>query len=252
MIYIYLFILGTVMGSFYTVVGLRRPLNKSIIKPGSHCPTCNKMLKWYELIPLASFIIQKGKCRGCKQRISFIYPLIELLCGHLFCLSYFIYGFSYQTLIMLVLSSLLIIIFVSDFKYYIILDGPLIISSVLILVIYLVFAGLNKMLFSLFAGILLFCIMYLLKLFGDKVFKRESLGGGDIKLAFVIGISLGFRLSFFSIVIASFIALPYAIYILNKKEDKEMPFGPFLISATLILFATSNCFLKLLDLLFYI
>ena len=83
-IYLYLFIAGLVLGSFYTVVGLRGPLNKSIIKPRSHCENCNHQLSWYELIPVLSYIIQKGKCRCCNQKISIIYPLIEILCGFCF------------------------------------------------------------------------------------------------------------------------------------------------------------------------
>ena len=133
MIYIYLFITGIILGSFYNVVGLRRPLNESIIKPRSHCPKCNHVLSWYELIPLVSYFIQKGKCRNCHKKIAKEYPLIELLTGLLFVLSYFIFGFSYNTLLMLIISSLLVIIFVSDFKYYVILDGPLLIFGSLIL-----------------------------------------------------------------------------------------------------------------------
>ena len=75
LISIYLFIIGTIFGSFYTVVGSRRPVNESIIKPGSHCTTCNHFLKWYELIPIISWVIQGGKCRKCKTKLSLIYPI---------------------------------------------------------------------------------------------------------------------------------------------------------------------------------
>lgn len=251
-IYLYLFIAGLVLGSFYTVVGLRGPLNKSIIKPRSHCENCNHQLSWYELIPVLSYIIQKGKCRSCNQKISIIYPLIELLCGFLFCLSYYIYGFAYQTLIMLVLSSLLIIIFVSDFKYYIILDSPLIISSALIFLIKLIFSGYRQALISLLCGLTMFLVMYLIKLLGDKIFQRESLGGGDIKLSFVIGLTLNIRLAFISIVLASFIALPYALYLMKKDGNKEMPFGPFLVSGLLVTFLLSNYIINFLNILFCI
>lgn len=252
MIYIYLFILGITLGSFYTVIGLRRPLNESIIKPRSHCTACNHQLKWYELIPLISYIIQGGKCKHCNSKISLIYPLIEILCGGLFCLSYFLFGLSYLTLIMLIISSLAIIICVSDFKYYVILDGPLITCSVLLVIIKWLFLGYRNVIFSLIAALTMFLIMYLIKLLGDKLFKRESLGGGDIKLSFIIGLTLGLKLSFISLIIASFIALPYALFLMIKDGNKEMPFGPFLAFSLLITFMFSKNILTFLDLLFYI
>ena len=96
--YIFLFIVGIIFGSFYNVVADRLPNNESIIKPRSHCPNCNHVLKWYELIPLISFIIQRGKCRKCYYKMSIWYFLSELLTGLLFCLSYYLFGFSYITL----------------------------------------------------------------------------------------------------------------------------------------------------------
>ena len=236
MIYVYLFILGAVFGSFYTVIGMRRPLNQSIVRPASHCEYCQHKLKWYELIPIISFIIQKGKCRKCEEKLSLMYPLIETLSGILFALSFKIYGFSYNTLIMLCISSLLIIIFVSDFKYYIILDGPLVIFELLILIIKYLNGGLKEVLLGLGFGLLMMGVMILIKLFGDKVFKRESLGGGDIKLAMIMGTVLGFKLGLVALILSSFIALPYACYVLLKNKGDEMPLGPFLITALLIVF----------------
>ena len=84
------FILGIIMGSFYNVVGYRLPNNISLIKPSSHCPNCNKKLGFFELIPIISYIIQFGKCKKCKQRISIFYPIIELSSGLLFALSYLV------------------------------------------------------------------------------------------------------------------------------------------------------------------
>ncbi len=237
MIYIYLFIVGAVLGSFYTVIGMRRPLGKSIIKPRSHCENCNHELKWYELIPIISYVILKGRCRKCNEEISFVYPLTEILSGILFVLSYMTYKISGNTLIMLFLASLLVIIYVSDFKYFVILDGPLIIFGLLILIAKYFTLGLKSTLFALIAGLLLMTVMLLIKIFGDKIFKRESLGGGDIKLAVVMGIALGFKMGLVAFVLSSFIALPYACYILLKNKGDEMPLGPFLITATLLVFA---------------
>lgn len=250
MIYLYLFIVGASLGSFFTVIGSRLPKDESIIKPRSHCDECNHTLKWYELIPILSYIFSGGRCRTCNAKISRMYPLIEILSGALFVLSYFAFGFSYNTLIMFILSSLLIIIFVSDFKYYIILDSPIIISSILILIIKYFDVGLKTTGIYLLSGLGMFVTMYLIKLLGDKMFKRESLGGGDIKLSFVIGLTLGFRLALFSLVLASFLALPYAcIQIIRKQEGKEMPFGPFLVSSLTIIFIFIEYFNSLLNIL---
>lgn len=249
MIYLYLFIIGSILGSFYTVIGLRLPNNESIIKPRSHCDTCKHTLKWYELIPIVSYIFSGGRCRTCNAKISRIYPIIEILSGGLFVISYMAFGLSYNTLIMFVLSSLLVIIFVSDFKYYIILDSPLVIAIILILIIKCFAFGLEKTVIYLLSGIGMFITMYVIKLLGDKLFKKESLGGGDIKLSFVIGLTLGYRLSIFSLIIASFLALPYAFFLIaSKKEAKEMPFGPFLISSLYLMFIFSDYFLNLINL----
>ena len=111
---IIIIILGLVLGSFYNVVGLRIPNGESIIKPGSHCPKCNHKLSWYENIPVLSYIFLGGKCKNCKQKISIIYPIIEILTSFLFYISYKIFGLSEEFFISLVISSLVVIIFVSD------------------------------------------------------------------------------------------------------------------------------------------
>lgn len=231
-----LFVLGLVMGSFYTVVASRLPKNESIVKPRSHCEECNHILKWYELIPIVSFVIQRGRCRNCHTKLSYMYPLIELLSGFLFSMSYALYGFSYEMIVFLIISSLVILILVSDFKYMIILDEPLIIGSILVLLLKLLFFGFDTFSISLFSGLIMFIFMMLIKLFGDKAFKRESLGGGDIKLVTVFGFIFAIRLSLASLVLAAFLAFPYAIYVSLGKKEREVPFGPFLIVACLLVF----------------
>lgn len=239
-IIVYMFIIGAVLGSFYMVVGDRLSNNESIVVPRSHCSKCNYILSWYELIPIVSYIIQRGKCKNCHTKLSISYMLIEILSGILFALSYYLYGFNYEFFMSIIISSLLIIIYVSDFKYLIINDEPLIIAITLSIITNFVFLGTIKGLYLIISGLVMFIFMYLVKLFGDKAFKRESLGGGDIKLAFFIGCTLGLRLAFVSLIIASFLALPYASYYVVKKQEREIPFGPFLITGVLITFMLSN------------
>ena len=248
-IIVYMFIIGAVLGSFYMVVGDRLSNNESIVVPRSHCSKCNYILSWYELIPIVSYIIQRGKCKNCHTKLSISYMLIEILSGILFALSYYLYGFNYEFFMSIIISSLLIIIYVSDFKYLIINDEPLIIAITLSIITNFIFLGTIKGLYLIISGLVMFIFMYLVKLFGDKAFKRESLGGGDIKLAFFIGCTLGLRLAFVSLIIASFLALPYASYYVVKKQEREIPFGPFLITGVLITFMLSNQIRFVLDLI---
>lgn len=249
MLLLYLFLIGLVMGSFFTVIGIRGPLNESFINSRSHCDNCKKTLKWYELLPIISWIIQGGRCNKCHSKIPVTYPIIELLTGFLFALSYYLYGISYEFFAMIVISSLLIIILVSDFKYLVILDAPLFISCILILVLKWYYFGLKTFIFSLLSGLILFLFMFLIKLIGDKVFKRESLGGGDIKLAVFFGFTLGIRLSFMSLVLGSFLAFPYALYFVIKSKEKEIPFGPFLMIGMLVIFLLQSLITDFINLI---
>lgn len=249
-ILIFIFCIGTIFGSFYYVVGSRLPKNKSIITPRSHCDNCGHVLKWYELIPVLSYIIQFGKCRNCKKNISFIYCLVEIVTGFLFAIAFYLYGFSYEFFASLTIFSLLVLIFITDFKYMIILDSPLLISSVLILGLKWYYFGVKTFLLSLVSGLIIFSLMLGIKKIGDVIFKRESLGGGDIKLSFVIGIVLGFKLSLAALILSSFLAFPYAFAIVSLGKEKELPFGPFLISALTIIFLFMDKFCDLILFLF--
>lgn len=246
---LFIFIYGLLLGSFYNVVGLRLPNGESIVYPGSHCPNCNHKLKWYENIPLFSFIFLKGKCKECKTKISIMYPLIEFLTGSLFLICYLLFGFSEQFWIGIVLASLVVIIFVSDSKYMIILDSPLIISSILILLLKYLYNGFDSVWKSLLSGLLVFGVMYLLMLLGNFLFKKESLGGGDIKLSFVAGLALGPSLGLFYVFLGAFLALPYALYTTIKNKEHMLPFGPFLATSMLLIYYNLETFTNFLNLL---
>lgn len=244
---IYIFIIGTIMGSFFNVVAHRLSNNESIIKPGSHCESCQHLLKWYELIPIISFLIQGGRCRQCHTKLSWWYPLIEIITGLFYLFSYLYFGLSPDFFISLVISSVLVIACITDFNYLIILDEPLVIGSILIIIITLITSGLVDTLIAILSGLLLFFFMLLVKILGDKAFKRESLGGGDIKLSFFIGLSLGYKLAFVNLVLASILTLPIAFYYLVKYKDREVPFGPFLIISNFIIFIFASPILEFID-----
>lgn len=228
------FITGLVLGSFYNVVGLRICKNESIVYPSSHCTNCNHKLKFYELIPVLSYIFLGGRCKKCKEKISVMYPLIELFTGILFALSFYSFGFSAETLLLIIISSLFVIIIVTDLNYYIIPDIILVVFGILILIYNFVFKGIGAMVTYLLYGALMFLFMFVLMKLGNAVFKEESLGGGDIKLMGVLGMTLKPIMSFFSLSIGAFVALPISLYIYKTKKDKIIPFGPFIVGGFLI------------------
>ncbi len=246
--FIVFFVIGSSLASFYCVVATRLPEGKSIVKPGSHCIVCNHSLKWFELVPILSYIFLKGKCRYCKTNIPIYEFFAEIACGLLFGLSFLYFGFSYSFYVSLVLISLLILIFVSDFKYMIILDSPLVITSLVVLGLKWYYFSLYTSFISLIDGVILFVIMLLIGFLGKKMFKKEALGGGDIKLAFVIGLTVGVPYGLMCLVLSSFLALPYATYSMLTNNSHEVPYGPFLISSLCIVFFYYDKFSYILNL----
>lgn len=232
------FLLGLFMGSFFTVIGLRLPKHEDFISNRSYCDSCKHTLSFLDMIPVISFLCLKGKCRYCKKGIDPLSTYMELFTGILFAFSYMVFGFSYELFIALGIVSLLAIISVSDVSYYIIPDEVLIFFTGYFLIILTLNNGVMDTLVSLLSGFIMFCIMYTIMLLGNFLFKKESLGGGDIKLMFVIGIVLSPLPSLLVIFFGSLIALPISLIILIRKKTKLIPFGPFLIIAFLFIYFT--------------
>jgi len=247
LIYVCLFITGLVFGSFFNVVGLRLPKNESILFPRSHCVNCNHELNWYELIPVFSYIFLQGKCKKCKTKISIQYPLVEFTTAILYCMCFKLFGFSYDTILSIVLVSIVMITIISDCKYMVILDEVIVIGAILSLIIIFSSGGLIFALRHVLSGLLLFSIMLIVKLLGDSAFKQESLGWGDVKLTFIAGMLLGFKLGLIYIFLGAIIALPYAIYTTIKNKNGMIPFGPFLALSMLIIFWNSVSFTNIIN-----
>ncbi|RXI98413.1 prepilin peptidase [Anaerobacillus alkaliphilus] len=230
-LHIYLFLLGLILGSFYNVVGLRIPKGQSILKPPSHCPSCNERLRFIDLFPVFSYLAFRGKCRHCKTRISPIYPVFELTTGILFAISPIFVGWSFELLIALLLISLLIIIFVSDLHYMIIPDR--------VLLFFLPLFILGRVLgpmdpwWSPIAGAFVgFFLLYAI-----AVVSKGGMGGGDIKLFGVLGIALGLQATLLTLFFAAFLgSIVGLVGILLKKvkRGKPIPFGPFIAVGALI------------------
>lgn len=231
------FIIGAIFGSFYHVIGYRLPKNESLINPKhSYCPNCNKRLKWYELIPIISYFVQLGKCRNCKKPISIFYPFIEIVTGLLFAVSFYSFGFSYELIICLLLVSFFSIVIVSDLNYMVIPDEVTITISILIIIVNFLNLGFYGGVLKIFSGIITFLGMYLIMILGNIIFKKETLGGADVKLMFIAGLTLHPLLGIFVIFIASSIALPASILIYVTSRDHMIPFGPFLVASILLFY----------------
>ena len=237
------------MGSFYHVVATRLSNDESILFPGSHCPKCNHKLKWYENIPIISYLKQKGKCTSCHSKIPISYLIVEIITGALFAVCFHSFELTLDLVVALIFISSLIIVIISDIEYMIILDEVLMFATLVIVILYIVYLGWKDAASHIYGGVLAFIAMYSLKILGDKLFKKESLGGGDIKLLFLFGLVLGFPLSICTIFLATFIAFPVALFLLFTNKDNIIPFGPFLSMAAIIVLVSK---LDIMDILMFL
>jgi len=238
---LFLFFLGLCIGSFLNVVIYRLPRKESIVYPGSHCPDCNHHIAFYDNIPLLSFIVLKGRCRYCKKRISFQYPLVELLSGIILPLSFFLFGFSLKFLVTIIFLYLLIPIFFIDLRHSVIPDKvtiPGIIIGFLFSFFITDIQWLNSLLgITIGGGMLL-----LIALIGKWVFKKEAMGMGDVMVFMMVGAFLGWKGVILTLIIASFIGSIVGVIIIaqKKKKDTVIPFGPFIAIATVIVYFSGN------------
>ena len=225
------FIFGTLMGSFLTVIGLRLPKKENFTTTHSHCDSCGHVLSMIEMIPIVSYVLQKGRCRHCGKKVDVLSTYVELFTGALFAVGFYAFGFSYELLIALGIVSLLMIVVVSDITYLIIPDEALIFFSVYFIIIQILNLGLLGAGKQILSGLFLFGVMYLIMIIGNKTLKKESLGGGDIKMMFVFGLVLDPLLGTLAIFVGSVVALPTSLILLKKQKERVIPFGPFLLLA---------------------
>jgi len=231
-----IFILGLIVGSFSNVCIYRIPRNESIIYPASHCPKCRNKIQPFDNIPLLSYILLKGRCRNCNSKISFQYPIVELLTGLIYLIIYLVYGISVQTLIYIILSSALVIIAFIDLNQQIVPDVislPGIVIGFILSFFVPYISFINSALGVVIGG----GIILVIGLAGSVIFKKEAMGGGDVKLAAMIGAFLGWRYIIISLFLGFFLgALVGIILILSKIKSREdtVPFGPFIVLGSFI------------------
>lgn len=222
------------MGSFYNVCIYRLPVGKSVVTPRSSCGSCGHELGPLDLIPILSYVFSRGRCRYCKASYSMRYMLVELLTGVLFAFNYFVFGYTWELIFGLILSSIVIIVTFIDIDHHIILDRfPILL--VLLGIIYHVFMTDMTWLNIVLGGLVGFGFFFIIAVV-------SVMGGGDIKLMGGLGILLGFPNIILSIYLGFMMGglffLPAFIKkkMKKNKETTEVPFGPFLAISGLITF----------------
>lgn len=225
-------ILGLCMGSALNCLAWRIANKKSWTKGKSICPACRHELHTRDLIPLLSYIFSKGKCRYCGEKISPRYPLTELGLAVIFVAVFLRYGFTLYTLDIMVLASCLFTLSLIDLDTMKIPDRFLIIPAVCQLVYAYYYGGFASVWYALWHGLTLGGAVLLISLFMDKVLKKESMGGGDIKLLFVLGLFLDLPECLLLLVFSCVLGLVIAL--LLRRSEKAFPFGPALSAGMLL------------------
>ncbi len=237
-----MFLAGLVTGSFLNVVIYRLPRGLGFVKGRSFCPKCKKKIRWFDNVPVLSFLILKGHCRFCGKTISWRYPLVELLTGILFYLSYL----NHLSFLSYPLFCGLIVVFFIDLEHQIIPDEIVISFSVLIFLYFLITDYQSLITNYLITGIVSFLFLYSIYL----LTRGKGMGFGDVKLAFLMGLSLGFP----KIVVAFYLAFLTGAFfgiiliLLGRARLKQkIAFGPFLVFSTIISFLWGEEIIRLAE-----
>ncbi|MCP2519106.1 prepilin peptidase [SCandidatus Aminicenantes bacterium Aminicenantia_JdfR_composite] len=236
MVLIIIILFGLIWGSFLNVIIYRLPRNISIVKPASFCPSCKHKIPFYYNIPLISFIILKGKCKYCGNKISFMYPLVELLTPISIILLYFKYSFTTFFLFSFIFTSALIVLAFIDYYHQILpneitIPGSLLFLGYSFLNPYIDFT--NSLLGMAFGGGILFLIYWIYL----RIKKIEGLGLGDVKMMIMVGSFLGWLKTLFTLLIGTFAAASVGIFLIifkGKDLKYSLPFGTFLSPSAFI------------------
>lgn len=227
---LFAFLLGAVVGSFLNVCICRMPRDESVVTPPSHCPLCNYRIRWYDNIPLISYLLLRGKCRGCGAHISLQYPLVELLNGLLTLALFLRFGPSLTFLALFLFCSALVAITFIDLEHQIIPD-EISLPGIVLGFLFSFFLPWQTWLNSLL-GILLGGGCLLLVAYGYQwLTGKDGMGGGDIKLLAMMGAFLGWKSVLFIVFASSLVGsvAGIAMMLIQKKDSKlAIPFGPYL------------------------
>jgi len=230
----FVFCLGLAVGSFLNVVIYRLPQDRSLIRPGSRCRHCGFSLPWYDNIPLLSYMLLRGRCRRCKGRISPQYPLVELTTGLFFAANFLALGWSGRFVAAVTFCSLLLAIALTDARTYLIPDELSIGGTVLGILISFFKDTIpfpEAVIGSVFAGGFFFVIGWA----GSKLFQKEALGGGDVKMMAMIGAFVGWQGALLTIFLGSLLGT-LVFGPISFKTKRLVPYGLFLALGGLLAF----------------
>ncbi|MCF7811328.1 prepilin peptidase [bacterium] len=234
--YLFIFLIGSALGSFLNVVIYRVPRNESIVMPGSHCPKCNRSIKPHENIPLFSYIILRGKCAGCGTSISIRYPVVEACMGLLASALLWKFGWRWELLFYCSMAATLLALSVIDLDVYRLPNKIVLVGSIFAVVITLLV--LREHIFNMILGGLMgIGILGLMGLIGKLLFHKDTLGMGDVKLAGMIGLYLGPWLTAGMYIIAVFTGAVVGLTLIavgGKKMGSKIPFGPYLALGSMV------------------
>ncbi|MDD5633915.1 MAG: prepilin peptidase [Candidatus Omnitrophica bacterium] len=244
--YFIVFVFGIIVGSFLNVCIYRIPLSKSIVFPGSFCPFCEKPIKWYDNIPLVSFIVLRAKCRYCAKPIPARYFVVELLTGSLAVVLFYFYSFSAQFFAYSIFVCSLIVMSFIDVEYNEIPDvisiPGIVIGLILMTVLRLDGSDqfMKAFMNSLFGILIGGGSMFLLGVAGELIFRKEALGGGDVKLMAMIGAFLGWKLVLLTFFIAPVAGSGSALVAKIKFGKEVIAYGPYLSLGAVISMLCGN------------
>ncbi|HWR83578.1 MAG TPA: prepilin peptidase [Candidatus Deferrimicrobium sp.] len=228
---VWLVLFGLLIGSFLNVVIYRLPRHLSVASGRSVCPRCGSLIKWFHNIPLMSFVFLRGKCAACGGKISARYPLVEALNAVLYLLLYWNFSLSVPFVVFALLSSTLLAIFFIDLDFQIIPDVITLPGMLAGLAVSFLPSGIG--IFNSLVGLVVGGgALYVIAVVGDRLFKKESMGGGDIKMAAMLGSFLGWQKAILVLVASSIIGLVVSVAIMafsaQLRKTRVVPFGPFL------------------------
>lgn len=244
--YVLIFVIGLCIGSFLNVCIYRVPRAKSIVRPRSFCPQCGKAIKWFDNVPLLSFIVLLGKCRNCGKRIPFRYPLVELLTALLGILLYWHFGPAaafpaYWAFICALTAVTFIDLEFTEVPDVISLPG--ILAGIVFMTVFQIdgsTSALGSFLNSLAGMFVGGLMMFLLGVIGEWAFQKEALGGGDIKLMAMIGAFLGWKLVILAFFAAPLLGSGVALYMKFKYKTEALPYAPYLSLGALVTLLWGN------------
>lgn len=235
LIYITIFIYGILIGSFLNVCIYRIPRKENITTTRSHCMSCGYVLKWYDLIPLFSYLSIRGRCRKCGEKISPQYPMVELINGLFYVWVLYIHGITIESVLFALLTSSLIVLSIIDFRTYEIPVGINIVILILgVLRVILDYKHVTDYLLGLISVSGFLLLLYLIT-------KGRGIGGGDIKLMAGVGLLLGVKLTILAFLLGCMIGS--VIHVLRMKikgADNILAFGPYLSSGIFITILYGN------------